>query len=953
MARGEYDRAADRLGILSARGEPSGEAGFLLGRCKEALGRPEEAVEAWEEVPDGAPFDAEADLERARLLADALGRFSEAEAILDTFPRPGGREGVRERARALRSRLLQFQGRFGEIQRLIRSDWARSPRPAEALVRHWRLESDPFPSEKIRAVLDDAARKAPGDARVRLGRAILALREGDLARGGRLLEDCLRSTPDDPAVRRAQLLLAREAGDLAGVRSALEALPADDEDEAGAWELRAWVADRLGDVDASRSALDRVLALQPGNPWALERRIELALRLEDDRVASDLRARKAEADRSRERYRDLLSDGADPGEFDALAREAEALGRRFEAEGWTTLSLREDPFLPGARARLERLRVREKSPGIAPGTRLAERVLGGLPAIPEVGESPGEAGPSAPEFVDEAGRSGLNFRFDNGASPARQLPEMMAGGVGLLDFDGDGLLDVYAIQGGPFPPPDPPPPNADRLFRNRGGGAFEDATQAAGLDLLPGGYGHGVAVGDVDDDGDPDLFLTRWDSYALFRNRGDGTFEDATEAAGLGGARGWPTSAAFADLDGDGDLDLYVCHYLAWDPDDPRSCVVEGTGGEPGYCDPRLFPAEPDRLFRNDGGRFVDVTEQAGIVDADGRGLGVVAADLDGDRRIDLYVANDTTANFLFRNLGSLRFEEVGQASGVAAAADGGFQAGMGVDCGDGDGDGRPDLVVTNFYGEGTTFYRNLGGGQFVDASAGAGLTVATRSKLGFGVAWIDADGDGRPDLAQANGHVNRYPSLPYEMAAQLLMRSADGRWIDPPADPGSAWAVPRLGRGLARGDLDGDGRPDLVLVGLGGPMAWLRNRTGPDDGHRLVLVLEGTESNRDAVGAVVSVEAGGRRQWGWRIGGGSYQSSNAPELAFGLGENGRVVLVEVAWPLGRIDRFEDLPADAGYRLIEGDPSPRPLRQNPASRSGSSNPHTTRNPSGFIPIPGP
>ncbi|QDV36606.1 FG-GAP-like repeat-containing protein [Tautonia plasticadhaerens] len=941
VARGAYDRAARRIHRLRIRGESAGEARFLLGRCEEALGRPGRAIEAWEGVPDGSPFDDEADLHRARLLADALGRFAEAEAILGTFPRPGTSDAARERARDLHSRLLRFQGRFGEIRELIRTGWARSPRPSEDLVRHWRLESDPFPSEAIRAVLDEASLEAPGDDRVRLGRAILALREGELAEADRLLGDCLRSSPDDPAVRRAQLDLARAAGDPAGVRSALEALPAHAEDEAWILELRAWLADRLGDDDASRSALDRLLALEPGHPWALERRIERALRDEDGPGASALRARKAEADRARERYRALLSDGADPNEYDALAREAEALGRRFEAEGWTVLALRGDPFLLGARERLERLRARVgPSEGFPPGARLADLVLDGLPAAPGAGEGEGgRAGsPSrspAPEFSDEAGAAGLAFTFDNGASAARQLPETMAGGVGLLDADGDGRLDVYAIQGGRFPPADHPATSADRLFRNRGDGTFEDATAWAGIDRLPGGYGHGVAVGDVDDDGDPDLFLTRWDSYALLRNRGDGTFEDATEAFGLGGPRGWPTSAAFADLDGDGDLDLYVCHYLQWDPRDPRRCVVEGSGGEPGYCDPRLFPAEPDRLFRNDGGRFVDVTEEAGIVDPDGRGLGVVAADLDGDRLVDLYVANDTTANSLYRNLGGLRFEEVGQASGVAAAADGGYQAGMGVDCGDGDGDGLPDLVVTNFFGEGTTFYRNLGGGQFVDASAGAGLTVATRSRLGFGVAWLDADGDGLLDLAQANGHVNRYPSLPFEMPAQLLIRSDRGRWITPPNGPGSPWEVPRLGRGLARGDLDGDGRPDLVLVGLDGPMAWLRNRSGPGDGHRLVLQLEGTESNRDAVGAVVSVEAGGRNRVGYRIGGGSYQSANAPQLYFGLGENSRAEVVEVSWPSGRIDRFRDLPADAGYRLVEGAPEARPLSITPEAMPGS------------------
>src|SRR5262249_35359492 len=224
--------------------------------------------------------------------------------------------------------------------------------------------------------------------------------------------------------------------------------------------------------------------------------------------------------------------------------------------------------------------------------------------------------------------------------------------------------------------------NGDRLFRNKGDGSFEDVTDRSGLAALPGGYGHGAAVGDVDNDGRPDLFVTRWRAYALYRNRGDGSFEDVTNSWGLGGDRDWPTSAAFADLDGDGDLDLYVCHYVVWDAENPRLCRNAATHAFMS-CNPLTCPARPDHVFRNDAGRFTDVSAEAGIVDRDGRGLGVVAADLDHDGRIDLFVANDKSANFLFRNLGGFRFEEVGHSSGVAAGAAGGYQAGMGVACGD------------------------------------------------------------------------------------------------------------------------------------------------------------------------------------------------------------------------------------------------------------------------------
>ncbi len=305
-----------------------------------------------------------------------------------------------------------------------------------------------------------------------------------------------------------------------------------------------------------------------------------------------------------------------------------------------------------------------------------------------------------PRFTDDAQAAGLTFIQENGGGSRRLIPPVTAsGGVGLIDFDNDGWLDVYCVQGGSFPPDVKSPRSGDRLFRNRGDGTFEDVTAASRIGSMAGGYGHGVAVGDYDNDGHADLFVTRWRAYALYRNRGDGTFEDATEKAGLTGDRDWPTSAAFADLDGDGDLDLYVCHYLKWDEHDERTCS-DPNDPTKYRCLPLDFESLPDHVFRNDGGRFVDVTKEAGIADANGRGLGVVAADLDGDGRIDLFVANDMSANYLYHNLGGFRFEEIGIASGIAGNASGTYQAGMGVACGDLDGDGRLDLAVTNFYNE-------------------------------------------------------------------------------------------------------------------------------------------------------------------------------------------------------------------------------------------------------------
>ena len=503
---------------------------------------------------------------------------------------------------------------------------------------------------------------------------------------------------------------------------------------------------------------------------------------------------------------------------------------------------------------------------------------------------------------------------------------MASGGVGLLDYDGDGFLDVYGVQGGVFPPgPNAADDSGDKLYRNRGDGTFADVTQASGIVGMRRGYGHGVAVGDYDNDGRPDLFVTRWRSYALYHNRGDGTFEDVTEKAGLGGDRDWPTSSAFADLDGDGDLDLYVCHYGIWDPANPQICK-DPSGTIVLTCDPRRIESLPDHVFRNDQGRFVDVTGEAGIVDRDGRGFGIVAADLDDDGRIDLFVANDSSANFLFRNLGRFRFEEVGHEAGVAANAGGGYQAGMGVACGDLDGDGRLDLAVTNFYGESTTIFHNLGRGLFADHTAAVGLSAPSRHRLGFGVAFFDANNDGRLDLLTANGHISDHrPLFPYAMRAQLFLGSPGGTLTDVTAEAGPPFQRLLVGRGLAVGDLDNDGRPDAVVVAQNEPLVDLRNNTEGPRSHFVTFRLEGTQSNRDGVGAVVAIMAGGRRRVAPRFGGGSFESAGDPRLHFGLGPCARVESVELHWPSGRMDLHQDLEVNRGYLLREGDAAVKPL----------------------------
>ena len=872
--------------------------------------------------------------------AQQEGRLADAERLFLGMMRRAGADAV-----AIRKKLAEvywLEGRFDEVGALAEEIWWEAERAgihheARAMLRfHLALGLNPMPIDRIQAALDRAVERSPQDDRVWMGRGYLALRQGRLTEAQSWIQACRRRRPDDPSVWRAQLEWAMAADRVVEAGEALRHLEVHDPGPAQVHELRAWFAARRGDADAERRALEQAVSADTGNITALERLAELATRDGRTGEASRLRRRKAELDSALHRYRTLFrSDDSlrDPPE---MARLAETLGRRFEARGLWTLARELAPTDEEARIALDRLAGPEHTRG--GGSPILAEDLGAAPdSSPHSSASPATAPRRVvPVFRDDARAAGLRFTFDNGASAQKQLPETMSGGVGLLDYDGDGHLDVFLVQGGPFPPDATARQSGDRLFRNRGNGSFEDVTRASRLSTFPGGYGHGIAVGDYDNDGHPDVFVTRWRAYALYHNRGDGTFEDATAAAGLGGDRDWPTSSAFADLDGDGDLDLYVCHYVAWDTQNPEICRSPASGRVTA-CDPSRFAACPDHLFRNDGGRFVDVTREAGIVDRDGRGLGVIAADLDEDGRIDLFVANDGTANFLFLNRGGIRFEEAGHSSGVAAAGGGGYRAGMGIARGDLDGDGHLDLAVTNFFGESTTFYGNLGGGLFTDRGAAVGLAAPSRYRLGFGVAFLDADDDGRLDLFTVNGHVaDERPEVPFAMPVQLMLGGEKGRLADVSAAAGSPFQVTRLGRGLAVGDFDGDGRLDAVVVEQDGPASYFHNM-GPT-GHSISICLEGTTSNRDAVGARVTVTSGGRRQVAERFGGGSYLSSSDPRLHFGLGPATMADVVEVLWPSGRRERFQDLPGDAAYTLREGDPSPRTLVGRPHASARGGNP---------------
>jgi enediyne biosynthesis protein E4 len=763
---GRFEEAGRWLAAQSASRPRDTEAAFLLGVCEAKAGRFEAALTAWARVPLTSSFGANAALARAETMVQELGRFAGAEAvIIDALPSVGPRE---PQLRNLFNQLLFWEGRLDEARRLLQSGWNNSTDRAGNLRSLWVLDGAVLMAERVQSIVEQAAARSPDDDRLWLARANVALLSGRFSEAARWLDACLERRPDDPVAWCARLRWACAADSLAEARRALPHLPAERFSHTEALALRAWFAAREGDAEKERAALEQLIALAPGDTRALERLAVLAKATGQTARATELHRRGAEMALVKDRYARMLEAGKPITQYAELADLAGKLGRDFEARGWWFLASRHQASAD-ATATAERLGPPRRDSYLPAGKTLAfelRDVAGPVenepssavdrPVPVRSGTRPTPVATevfAVPEFRDDAASAGLRFVFNNGQSSRRQLPEIMAGGVGLLDYDGDGWLDVFVVQGGPFPPDPSQPSTGDRLFHNRGDGTFEDATERTGIARMKRGYGHGVTVGDIDNDGHPDLFVTRWRSYALYRNRGDGTFEEITDRTGLGGDRDWPTSAAFADLDNDGDLDLYVCHYLVWDTDHPMLCA-HATNEDSvlkqrnDYCPPHPFPSRPDHLFRNDRGCFLDVTAEAGIADAHGRGLGVVAADVDDDGRVDLFVANDTTANDLWHNLGGMKFENAGISSGVACSAMGLYQAGMGTAVGDLDRDGLPDLVVTNFFGESTSFFRNMGNMIFADWTSGVGLAGPSRYRLGFGVVVFDANNDGRLDIA-------------------------------------------------------------------------------------------------------------------------------------------------------------------------------------------------------------
>jgi hypothetical protein len=544
------------------------------------------------------------------------------------------------------------------------------------------------------------------------------------------------------------------------------------------------------------------------------------------------------------------------------------------------------------------------------------------------GPKPGEpAKPFPGKFVDVASALGIHFRYFSSHTQKHYLPETMGAGVALFDYDNDGRLDIFLVNGAPLADPTPKgsvpqktgPQYWNRLFHQKQDGTFEDVTEKAGLQ--GSGYGMGVAAGDYDNDGFEDLYVTAYGGNKLYHNNGDGTFTDVTEKAGVA-SNGWSTSAAWVDLDNDGLLDLVVLRYVQWDFDD--IWCGEHREGYRSYCHPDYFQPIAPLVYHNDGnGHFTEVSQKIGL-SKPGKGLGIAIADYDGDGHIDLFVANDSMVEFLYHNKGDGTFEEVGLLSQVAVDGDGRTYAGMGVDFADYNNDGLPDLVITDLANQRYALYQNNGDSTFTYSSFTTGLARSTMLHSGWGVRFLDYDNDGWKDLLVTQGHdldtvELNYPNLHYR-EPMLLLRNIGKEFVDVSADSGAIFHQSMLGRGMAIGDIDNDGRLDAVVTTNNGPVYILHNET-PTQNHWLTLKLVGHKSNRDAIGASVTLVTAKGPQFATVSTAGSYLSSSDKRVHFGLGTESSALAIEIRWPSGILQTLKNIRCDQILQVDEPLPS--------------------------------
>jgi hypothetical protein len=521
-------------------------------------------------------------------------------------------------------------------------------------------------------------------------------------------------------------------------------------------------------------------------------------------------------------------------------------------------------------------------------------------------------------FQDVTARAGIHFRHNNGAFGKKWLPETMGPGCAFIDYDNDGYPDIILINGDDFAGHPHGGATTLKLYHNNHDGTFTDVTRRAGLAIPM--FGFGVAIGDYDNDGFDDIFISTLGQSRLFHNNGNGTFTDATKSAGMWGPNEFSTSAAWVDYDRDGKLDLVVANYVQWSEQGDLYCTIDGA--HKSYCTPESYQGTSVRLWHNlGGGKFDDATRKSGLADPTSKSLGIAILDMNGDGWPDILIANDTQPNKLYMNKKDGTFEERGVAAGIGFSEDGVARAGMGADAADYDRSGHPSLLISNFSNQMVSLYHNEGNGLFVDEAPQSEVGRATLVTLGFGCFFFDYDNDGWPDIFVADGHIEDQiervqKRVSYAEPPHLFRNLGGGKFTEVTAQMGKSFAAPKVARAAAYGDIDNDGFPDVLLTTNAGPAYLFRNEGGTNHSFRIKLI--GTKSNRDGIGTIVRVNAGGEKQWKMLRSGSSYLAQSELVLTFGLAAKTIANAIEIQWPSGQVDKLSNINSGQTVTVQEG-----------------------------------
>jgi tetratricopeptide (TPR) repeat protein len=929
----DYDTAHNYALRILDREPDSNQAKLLVAATLAPTDRFEEAFEYLGQVPDdGSPESVQARcaagdllLNRKQQPSDALDQFEQAfeqdpdNAIANTFLAHLDHLGTRTWDMVPHSVVLAKQGLL-------------SPRQLYELSLGHELHTLPD-------FIQEYSKVVPDDPIVLLGQADIASNAGEFDEAEELYRRVIAGHPTIIAahVRLGSVLL--QTRDAAKFYNWHAGLPDEAERHPLTWSIRGAWAEEQRDSDVAIRCYWECVRLDPNHlpaVYQLGRLLTAAGRTEDARPFLH-RARLLELYVQAARHPNLLTDQEQPDLNAALAAAilAGELGLFAEADAWFQLILQRDENFEQAKqaeAQLQDLLPQITDQRAAAAANPALHIdLSDYPLPDWTAESlddsilpPTSAPGSRVSFEDKAAAAGMVFTFFKGGDPdirgLTRAYRFTGGGVAVLDLDCDGWPDIHLTQGAESPEQGEQSLHVDALFRNDGSGLFSDVSGPARV--LEGRYSQGATVGDFNCDGFPDLRVANIGGNRLFQNNGDGTFDDVSDPAGVAGTS-WTTSCLLADLNGDGLPDLYDVNFL--EGQNLFTTVCRDEEGPHHACMPAQFPASHDELFLNRGdGTFENVTAECGILVPYGKGLGIVAADMDGSGRLNLFVANDGVANFYFVNETSdpaaPSFSEQAVLLGAAYNRDGRPGASMGVAVGDADHDGRLELFVTGFFEETNTLYRMQGDNLFLDDTVSAGLAEPGRRMLGFGTQFIDGALRGQLDLIVTNGHINAYDvaGIPYEMPPQYFSNIGDGRFVESDAATlGRYFAGAYLGRSLARIDWNRDGREDVVISHLDAPAALLTNTTA-HAGHYLALHLVGTHSSRDAIGATLTLTADGRTQYRQLTAGDGYQASNERIIIFGLADATIVDSLSVRWPSGAEQQFADLEADREYLCVEG-----------------------------------